>query len=176
MPTYGYEIHARRDGYEGRAVLHKEVQAPDRKAARMRLDGWLAVEGYAEDGTDVLLIADGVTFLEAGKRRITELAATLAQEFSATVVGPYGIGYDDTPGYAVRAVMRNGYGVSLTTGGSRPQDPPPAFEFLTIHDDDSDLTWTGFPGAMGYGERRPSLDDRADLDALRAAMRKLPQG
>lgn len=174
MPTYGYEIKAVQPGFEGRAVLRKEFQAADRKIARMLLDGWLAVEGYAEDGTDVLLITDGMTFLESGKRRITDYAAKLLREFGGHVTGPYEIGYDDAPGYGIRLVMTNGYGVSLVTGGTAADDPAPIVGWMTVREGGGESRYEGFRGAM-WGTARGTLDGEGDLDRIRATVRELPQ-
>lgn len=174
MPMYGYRLKITmpdmQDGARG--IKRVEFEAPDRRTADVMIDGWAAVEGKTVVGRE--LIADGMTFLEAGKRRIMNLAAALSLEFDASMVGPFEIGGAETPGYGLRVVMRNGYGVSIKTGGDGAYDPAPVIEFLTIHDDETDVTWTGFPGAMVDGQRG-SDDGSTDLEEIRAAMRKLPQ-
>lgn len=173
---YGFRLEITRPGMDHgtRGIKRVEFDAPGPRTAGDMIDGWAAVEGVTVVKRE--LIADGCTFLEAGKRRIVGMARTLAREFGGEIVGPFGIGHDGAPGYGVRVVMPNMYGVSILTGGSGAYDPAPVVQFLTVHDDDTDVTWGGFPGAMGDSRRGDDgCDDRADLEEIRAAMRMLPQ-
>lgn len=174
MSTYGYEITAYRPGGEYGAIVRKEVDAPDRDAARALIGGWLAVEGYDVSESFVVSVTEGQTFLEAGKERAMNFAAALSLEFGAAVIGPIVVGYDDKPGCAVRVIMSNGYGVSLTTGGPYAYDSAPAVGWIAVREDGDALRYHDFPGAMGDTQRGSTLGT-GDLDEIREVMRKLPQ-
>jgi hypothetical protein len=153
-------------------VKRLEFKAPDRHAAERMIDVWAAVE--RKTITSRVLLADGVTFLEAGKLRITGLAMELSNMFKASVTGPFEFGYGSAPGWAVRVIMRNGYGVSIATGGPHKNDPPPVIEFTTCHDDGTYVRWDVCPDVL-MGGQRGTEDGSTDLDEIVAVMRKLPQ-
>lgn len=139
MPMYGFEIAAKRPGFEGRAILRKEFEAAEASNARLMIKGWLAIEGYDVDASDVRLMAEGKSFREEGKQRAMNIAAELSLRYGAAVEGPY----DDDPGSSVvvRVVMPDGKGISLATDGPSLYDPAPCIEALAF----TEGGWVGAP-------------------------------
>lgn len=135
MPVYGYEIMAAREGFEGRAILRKEINATDSVAALTMLRGWLSIEGYG-DGTECELIADGMTFREAGTRRMLDIAAELRTRFDVKVTGPIDHGAEHGGAVVVRVTLSNGRGLSLATDGRMLCGPAPEVEAMPFHDDE----------------------------------------
>jgi hypothetical protein len=142
MPNYGYRLTFTHDGFATgtQGVKRVEFEAQDRHAADAALTGWATVNGYRITSRE--LLADGMTFREAGKRRAVNMAAELSLRYGVGMEGPF-----DIPGDAVvvRVVLPNGKGVSLATDGPLGYDPAPALEALVFDD-------------RGYGEPVRDVD------------------
>lgn len=117
--------------------------------------------------TKITVTDDMIDALKDGKQNILNMAGHLSLEFGAVVTGPYAMS-SPVPGYLVRVIMPNRYGVVLTAGGPRMIDTMDAVGVLTVREDGEELRTHDFPGAMG--ERRYDVT----LEEVRQFMRGLP--
>jgi hypothetical protein len=129
MPNYGYRLTVSGGEMDPgtRQTMRVEFEAPDRRAANTALSGWAMVNGYTMVSRE--LLADGMTFREAGERRAMNIAAQLSLRYGAAVEGPHDV---EGSSVVVRVILPDGRGLSLLTGGLTLYDPPPAVEALAF--------------------------------------------
>lgn len=126
--------------------------------------GWTDGEGE----TGMTITTEAMAALESGKRAMFDMAGRIALEFGATAGDVYDTTFPDVPGYGIRVLMPNGYGVTLAVGGPRMVDTMDAVGCITVRNDGESLRTHDFRGAMGDRQYGVTLDD------VRGYMRALP--